>query len=192
MSYSQNEEEKYILEAVGSQVGTFLDIGAFDGKTFSNTLALIERGWGGMMVEPNPYAFISLMERHGRKKNIVLVQAIVGNSDCLKMLWVTRDAVSTTEKERFEIWRDTAQFEACVIVPQISISLLLGAPEVVSIDTEGTSPSLFEAWPFETCRPKVFCVEFDNSRDAIETVATAEKYRVVYSNDENLVLVRGN
>ena len=43
--YSQNEEEKYILEAIGEQVGIFLDIGAYDGETRSNTLALVEREW---------------------------------------------------------------------------------------------------------------------------------------------------
>ena len=42
--YSQNQEEQIILDYFNDvKVGHVLDIGANDGKTFSNSLALIER-----------------------------------------------------------------------------------------------------------------------------------------------------
>ena len=53
--YSQNQEEKYILDYFASQSnGAFLEIGAFDPIRFSNTRALFEKGWHGTMVEPSP------------------------------------------------------------------------------------------------------------------------------------------
>jgi hypothetical protein len=47
MNYSQNDEETHIINKFKDKTsGTFLDIGAFNGRCASNTLALAERGWG--------------------------------------------------------------------------------------------------------------------------------------------------
>ena len=35
--YSQRDEELHILGYFGDKVGRFIDIGAYDGKSFSNT-----------------------------------------------------------------------------------------------------------------------------------------------------------
>src|SRR3972149_6604898 len=67
--FSQNHEEKYILEyfdkwfSEGRKV-SFLDIGANSGKCLSNTWALAERGATGVLVEPSPKAFAQLKENY--------------------------------------------------------------------------------------------------------------------------------
>ena len=67
--YSQNDEEKIILDLLKDQpVGRLLDIGAFDGKTFSNSLALFEKGWSGVVVEPNPESLVALIKLHGKNR----------------------------------------------------------------------------------------------------------------------------
>jgi FkbM family methyltransferase len=60
--YSQNNEEKYILDYFGDYVGTFADIGANDGITLSNTRKLMELGWSGICLEPSPKAYARLEE----------------------------------------------------------------------------------------------------------------------------------
>lgn len=52
--YSQNQEEKYILNHFKDKQGTFLDLGAYNGKELSNSRALVELGWAGCCVEPHP------------------------------------------------------------------------------------------------------------------------------------------
>lgn len=59
--YSQQDEEKYILEALEGITGTFLDIGAWHPTDKSNTRRLIELGWSGVLIEPSPGPFINLM-----------------------------------------------------------------------------------------------------------------------------------
>ncbi len=61
--YSQNNEEKFILEHFKNRKGKFLDIGAYDGKTFSNTFALVELGWSGLEIEASPINFVNLMKK---------------------------------------------------------------------------------------------------------------------------------
>eukprot|EP00966_Prymnesium_polylepis_P335260 7390625-Prymnesium_polylepis.1 len=44
--------------------GTFVEIGGYDGETFSNTLFFERhRGWRGLLVEPNPFTFRQLLSR---------------------------------------------------------------------------------------------------------------------------------
>jgi hypothetical protein len=60
--YSQFEEQDHILHAVQNITeGRFLDIGSWDAVTFSNTRALFELGWSGVMIEPSPGPFVELL-----------------------------------------------------------------------------------------------------------------------------------
>lgn len=60
--YSQFEEQDAILQAfAGKTDGRFLDLGAWDPITFSNTRALVGLGWSGVMIEPSPGPFLELM-----------------------------------------------------------------------------------------------------------------------------------
>jgi len=60
MIYSEHNEQLIIENFFQGRIGKFLDIGAFDGLNFSNTLRLLERGWQGILVEPSPVNFINL------------------------------------------------------------------------------------------------------------------------------------
>jgi hypothetical protein len=80
---SQNREDDYILAYFGDFVGRFLDVGAMDGITISNTYALAQKGWKGVCVEPDPQALEGLQRTHGDNPNIVI--APVAISTCGKV-----------------------------------------------------------------------------------------------------------
>lgn len=54
-SYSQCGEDKWILENLSPAIGTFCEVGAFDGVQSSNTYALEQLGWNGVLVEADPF-----------------------------------------------------------------------------------------------------------------------------------------
>lgn len=58
--YSQRGEQPVILDYFKGFAGTLLDIGANDGITFSNSRALLELGWYGVLVEPSEKTFEQL------------------------------------------------------------------------------------------------------------------------------------
>jgi FkbM family methyltransferase len=61
--YSQYGQDRFIAEQVFKQKrnGFFLDIGAYDGITMSNTFVFEkEFGWKGVCIEPNPIVFDQL------------------------------------------------------------------------------------------------------------------------------------
>lgn len=57
--YSQFEQDKIVYENyfLDKTNGYFVDIGAHDGETFSNSKFFEELGWTGVCVEPNPKVF---------------------------------------------------------------------------------------------------------------------------------------
>lgn len=50
------------LEFFGDTTGIYLEAGADNGVTWSNTLLLQENGWSGILVEPNHFSFQKLEE----------------------------------------------------------------------------------------------------------------------------------
>lgn len=54
--YSQSGQDDWVLSIIGKK-GYFVDMGAFDGVHYSNTLKLEEAGWKGLCIEANPKNF---------------------------------------------------------------------------------------------------------------------------------------
>lgn len=72
--YTQNDEEEIILRHLGGiGAGTLIDIGAYDGITFSNSRRLIEMGWSAILVEPAPDAFARLQSLYATDPRVRLV-----------------------------------------------------------------------------------------------------------------------
>ena len=62
-SYSQYGQDVYLINSIFPDRinGYFVDVGAYDGITLSNTFILEKHlGWSGICIEPNPEAFEKL------------------------------------------------------------------------------------------------------------------------------------
>lgn len=83
--YSQFNEEEIILKYFnGKKDGTFLDIGANDGISFSNTYQLSLNGWNGICVEPSKTVFPYLEKTYKNNDRVTLYN--FGVSDKLEQL----------------------------------------------------------------------------------------------------------
>jgi len=197
VSYSQNAEEQHIARIVGDQPGRFLDIGAYNPKLFSNTRALYERGWSGVMVEASPGPFLDLLIEYGKCDRVELVCGAV--SSTLKPGWPARfhhseAGVGTSNEAHYQKWRDKATFEGAFFVPVISMQILLcffGADfDFVNIDVEGESATLFLDALGRQLRPKCFCVEHDGRQEEITLAALKAGYCMEHLNGENVIFAR--
>lgn len=68
--YSQSGQDEWVLSIIKGK-GFFVDIGAYDGRQYSNTLRLEESGWNGLCIEANPANFAQLVKN--RKCDMVNV-----------------------------------------------------------------------------------------------------------------------
>ena len=195
--YSQNNEEQFILEHFGSMVGRFLDIGAFDGKTFSNTLALVERNWTGVCVEPSPPVFASLLKLHGGNPNIKLVNAAVSDTARLQAFYDSGgDAISSLSTAHVDKWSRNAGTKFMpFLIHTITLPMIFEQFgynfDFVNLDVEGLSYQLFTALPLDKlAQTTLLCVEHDGNVAPACQLAAQHGYRVVTSNPENLIFAR--
>ena len=104
--FSQREEEKYILEYF-TGTGVFLDIGAYDGKMFSNTHQLALNGWSGVCVEPSPNVFPALDHLYKWNIKIQVHQVCIGETNGMVDFYDSGgDAVSSVKFEHTEKWSE--------------------------------------------------------------------------------------
>ena len=192
--YSQYGEQEYIL-ANTPEIGRFLDIGAWNAKDFSNTRALYERGWSGVMVEPSPEPFLGLLKEYGNDERITLIQAAFGFERCCMKLHATADAVSTTDEASYEKWKNAAAFQGTFWTPTLTLYDLynqfgVGGFNFINIDTEGSSVDVLRAILGTDLRPECICVEHDNRIVEASQAAEAAGYRQVHLNGTNVVYAR--
>ena len=195
--YSQNDEELHIAGALPER-GTFLDIGAYDGKTFSNTLRLVEKGWTGFCVEPSPSIFNRLFELHKNNTNVCCILAAITHEREAKMATFydsNGDAIGTLSPDHVTKWSSYAKFSPFQLwtTPLWVLLSSIGEDyEFVNIDVEGTSVDLFKAFAelYKGTRLKCVCVEYDGRIDECLQIASTLGLRRIHTTGENIIFVK--
>jgi FkbM family methyltransferase len=179
--YSQTGEQPVILSALRDiETGRFLDIGSYHPTVFSNTRALYELGWSGIMIEPSPGPMRSLLAEYGNEPRITLIQAAVALAPGLVEMRISDDAVSTADEKNYERWKTAGGFIGRMLVPGITLVDIFGGFggfDFINIDVEGGSAELFLKCLDLKVFPKCFCVEVDEGRlNEMMTKASASGY----------------
>lgn len=194
--FSQNDEERWILGAFGDRPGRFLDIGAYDGRTFSNTRALLDRGWSGVGVEPSPVPLAKLREEWAGKPTEILDVALALYDGEVEWYDCGGDAISTFDQAHRDKWAAGAgvKYQA-MKVRTVSWATLLARVgtdfDFLNLDVEGVSAALFLAAPLERLtKCRLICVEHDGQIQAILDRGAKLGYGLVTSNGENVILSR--
>ena len=199
MTYSQKGEQPVILKHFAQQPpGRLLDIGAYDGRTFSNTLALIERGWDAVLVEPSPGPFAAMERLHkDRNGKVLCFNVAISKDPGISVeevrFWASDDAVATLDKRHYEKWKDAAAFTESTVTAW-SVKYLLEQVgrefDFINIDIEGFSAELWFQEFAGNLVPSAYCVEHDDRADAIELKGMQMGYRRAYLDGNNIILVR--
>lgn len=195
--YSQNDEELHIVGAL-PESGTFLDIGAYDGKTFSNTLKLVEKGWHGFCVEPSPSIFSRLFELHKNNQNVHCILAAITHEREAKIANFydsNGDAIGTLNTDHVAKWSGYTKFNPFLLWTTPLWTLLSSLKEdyeFVNIDVEGTSVDLFKEFAtlYKGTRLKCLCVEYDGRVDECMQIAATLGLRHIHTTGENLIFVK--
>lgn len=131
--YSQSGEDgivEEIFKRLSIKTGFFVEFGAYDGITMSNTRCLWEKGWSGVMIEPDKDTFVKLKQNYHNDSRVLCINT-----------WVSFKGSSIAGRSFDEI--------ASEFFPYKEIDFL-------SIDIDGPDYRVFE---FLECQPKVICIE---------------------------------
>jgi FkbM family methyltransferase len=169
MSYTNPELEKKIQELFNFKTdGFFVDIGAHNGISLSNTKLLEDLGWDGICIEPHPNVFKELIKnRKCQKVNCALWSedtevnflSLSGYTEMLSGIYESYDSRHynrilnelRTHGGNSEIIKiDAKKFESVVGRKKI---------DFLSIDTEGSELQILERINFNDYDIKVICIE---------------------------------
>ncbi len=168
--YSQNGEDIILWEIFADKEGPgfFVEVGALDGKRFSNTYSFELAGWRGVCIEPHEYYF-ELLKRN--RPNSVCIRAAISDREAERIEFYAnrRGALSTLnpELERFFIHRFRKYFSGFT-VQYVRMRTLDGileeidAPvpiDFISIDVEGHEVNVLKGFDLERWSPRVLLIE---------------------------------
>jgi FkbM family methyltransferase len=196
--FSQNDEQDYILEYFKENSnGKYLEIGSFHPTKFSNTRALYEKGWTGVLVEPSPNCMKGLEEAYSNEPRITLIQAAITDYDgSIKFHNTEGDAIGTTDIGHKDKWeRGSGVKYTEITVKSISMATFLKEHgdnvDFINIDVESTNMQLFNLipdWFFN--RLKMICIEHDGRDVEMEQKLISFGFRKILLNAENLIMVK--
>lgn len=205
--YSQKKEDRTIWNYFHDKPpGQLLDIGANDGRLFSNSLWLLEHGWGGVLVEPSPKAFKKLQENH-KRGNIYLMQYAITDHDGMIDLYESGSVkvtgrhenvalVSTIIPDYLRPWTMRVGFEK-VSVPCLSFKTFLERSpikqfEFITIDAEGEDWNILQQMDLNALGCQFICIEHDKVTPMIQFKEYIEKqgYRYIAHTQVNLLMAK--
>lgn len=186
--FSQHDEEKCILENTPEH-GRLLDVGAWSGEVFSNSRALILKGWDAVLVEPSSEPFTALINLYKGNRNVSLVNALAGFSWKLTNFYSTPDAISTTDPAQCQKWGGLKNF-CKIIVPEVPLEQIATEYfDFITIDTEGSSCDLLLSIDLEYQHRKtnLVCVEHDGRMKEIDDYFKKFGFKKIYENGTNVI-----
>jgi FkbM family methyltransferase len=189
--------------------GLFVEIGAFDGITYSNTWGLAERGWEGLLVEPLPESAAKCRKNHGKHPKVHIIETAVGAFRGVTPLMLagaltTANHAQATEYKTTE-WARRLVTNASIEVPMTTLDSLLDEGKVsvgfdlLVIDVEGYEGAVFEGFSLTRWLPKMLIVELADTHPDLSVTARddawlstkiqATGYHIVYKDAINTVFV---
>jgi FkbM family methyltransferase len=167
-SYAQGQEDVIVaslLQRLGIDQPSYLDIGAYHPVELSNTYLFYQRGCRGVCVEPDPSLAAEIMRQ--RPRDVCLNVGVGVDQTAAADFYVMSDrAFNTFSKVDAEKCQASgrARIERIMSTPMRTINSIIeecfpAAPNFVSMDVEGLDLAILRTFDFALSQPEVFCVE---------------------------------
>lgn len=196
--------------------GTFVEFGAYDGSTVSNTCGLADLGWRGVYIEPVPQFAQLCRQRHQNNAKVTVVESAVGPENLASISLTVGGALSTMHAATQQIYEKTAwsrvEFveKTQISVPQRLLSDILQeqkvAPgfDVLVVDIEGYEWEALRNFDLPAWRPAMVIIELEDANETFRQAGAevrnnfrklreyfaAAHYVIVYKDIINTIYVR--
>lgn len=207
MNYSQNNEQAIILDYFGKNIAkrrTFLDLGANDGKTLSNTYALMESGWSGVYVEASPRAFLKLKGTIPERRGLYFYNCALGDHNGRAPFFESGEhitsndvgLISTLIPSETNRWKGSrfdnfTEVEVDVYRWRTFLNrLTIKEFDFISIDIEGMDLEILLQLQLPADHgASLICVEF-NGKNEDDFIKLCPGMSVIYKSPENLIFAK--
>jgi FkbM family methyltransferase len=209
--YSQNNEQIIISDFFSSKEISlssisFLDIGANDGITLSNTHFLALNNSKGICVEASPSVFPLLSNIYAVNNNISCINVAIGNTNGVLKFYESgellgkgdKSLVSTLKVEELKRWESLNIPFVEVPVNCITFDKLIEMSPIkkfdfVSIDIEGMELEILPQINFNELNTKLICIENNGKdEDKFDSIIKPFGFELIHKNGENLIYAKSD
>ena len=197
----------------GRPTGFFIEVGAYDGVTLSNTYFLEQMGWSGMLVEPirelcqraanvRPRSRVVQAACSKRGSTGTATFTVAQNVAVLSFLHADEDHIARCKREGATLVEIEVPVRSLddILLSERSGAIGRVGPwqpdrgwciDVVSIDTEGCELDVLDGFTLERFKPRVLVIENDRpSGSTIEPYLTDRGYRKFHRQQINDFYIR--
>jgi FkbM family methyltransferase len=191
--YSQWGQDEFVVSLLkNKKSGYFVDIGAYDGVTISNTYYLEkELGWKGLCLEANPYTYQSLISSRNSECVNLAVAPYKGEVEILLNGWSSAINDDFTSSEIIKQGFNSVKVNALTINELFETYKVPSTFDYLSIDIEGGELEIISQLDFKRWRPSLITYEhnchlFDHPdhkilmerQQQVENILTSNNYKL--------------
>lgn len=180
--WSQFGQDRVLRQMIFRDVdnGVFVDVGAHDGKTLSNTYFFEQLGWTGLCIEANPDVFPDLQKN---RTCPCICAAAFDEPGSLR--FVQAGMLSGIESCYHPFHRDRVKHEhletGVAEVPAMTLTSMCDAHgidriDLLSIDVEGSELQVLRGMDFGKIFVKVICIERAYPEPAIDDLLKSKGF----------------
>lgn len=163
----QEGQDKWVDQQIfhGKRRGTFVDLGCYDGVTYSNTWYFeTQLGWSGVCVEPNPDVFPRIGDQAGRATGVQVAVSDHEGTAQFVTAYMRSSLNASAVDYQFLASQGVAASEVRTKLVTPSQLLAEHLPSVrtidyVNVDVESQELAILRVWPFERVCVDVFNIE---------------------------------
>jgi FkbM family methyltransferase len=148
--------------------GTFVEVGAFDGETFSNSSCLADLGWRGLYIEPVEPAFRQCQDRHRSNPGVRVINYAIGPEETTIRFWAngqfSTGSIEETAVNAANGWQGNLEARE-ITVPQIRLERALADAgiepgfDLLVVDVDGMEEAVFGSFELAQWRPRCMIIE---------------------------------
>lgn len=190
--------------------GSFVEVGAFDGLSWSNTFGLAVAGWKGLFFEPQPDYFLQCINNYKRFPKVKVINSCVGNYTGEIDLYTgyslaTTDLESLREYEKIDWFKGLLNEDRKIKSKIDTLDNFLKIEnyekdfDVLVIDVEGAEYEVLKGFTIGDWIPKMVIIELheDNEYDSLKknlremlNYFKENNYEKVFKDENNSVFLR--
>lgn len=184
--------------------GAFIEVGAYDGLSYSNTYGLAQIGWRGLYIEAVFEYYLKCLDNHRNHKNIEVINECVGDGFPTN-LYIGKEF--TTALRDFAVTANQLWHMKYSGMQQVQTKKLndilrdkwIGSMDLMVIDVEGGEQDVLRGLMLSCWMPKMVIVEahelhpnpiLNQAAGFINDYFAFFKYNKIYSDDCNNIYVR--
>jgi FkbM family methyltransferase len=188
-SYSQNREDLLLAKIFSAkEYGVCVEVGAFDGVSFSNSLLLEQRGWDCILVEPNPHLCEQIRKNRPSAKLFACAASDLRGTAVLNF-GMEADLYGTIEGGGLPLDRlriESSGLKTVNVETRTLDDILQEAGhasiDFLSIDVEGHELSVLRGFDIGNWKPRIAILENNALREdpAVRQIMSQAGYRQVF------------